>query len=182
VPLRPILIEDRGIFCQYKHYSLIGIHGSHMRLHALMTVCIALRLIQGSPVRADNLDATAAPTAAAAQREESAPKETPEHRAKTEAPSSKSATGTSAGPAPAQATDESQRSAIDPAEDRHLRALGYTREMHNGVPIYCRQEAPLGSRFEQKTCTTTAQHSKSRQNSKEMLEGAQRLQVNPAGH
>jgi hypothetical protein len=155
--------------------------GGQMRLHALVIVCLALSAAGDSAARADNPPAPATP-AAAAQGDAATQKAMPEHGAKTETPSSTSTTDSSAGATPRQETDASRQSAVDPAEDRHLRALGYTREMHNGVPIYCRQEAPLGSRFEQKTCTTAVQHIKTRQNSKDMLEGAQRLQVNPAGH
>jgi hypothetical protein len=179
---KPIGIEGRDIFRDYNSMGHRYPRGVLLRLHALMIVCLAPALAGGSPARADNLPAPEVPAAAAAQRDAPTPKDAPEHQAKTEARSSTSATNASASSAPAQTTDESRQSAVDPAEDRHLRALGYTPEMKKGVQVYCRQEAPLGSRFEQKFCTTAAQHSKSRQNSKDMLEGAQRLQVNPAGH
>jgi hypothetical protein len=38
--------------------------------------------------------------------------------------------------------------------DRELRAQGYTAETHKGVTVYCRGEAPIGTRFEQKHCAT----------------------------
>lgn len=153
-----------------------------MRLHDLMIVCMALTLARGAPVRADNPPVPVLPAAAAAQGNAPAQRDAPVQQPGTEAPSATSATSTSAGAPPAQPADEPRQSTVDSAEDKHLRALGYTPEIHNGVTIYCKKEAPLGSRFEQKTCTTAVQHIKTRQNSKEMLEGAQRLQVNPAGH
>lgn len=39
-------------------------------------------------------------------------------------------------------------------KDREMRSMGYTPETHNGRTVYCRREAPTGSRFEKKYCAS----------------------------
>jgi hypothetical protein len=40
---------------------------------------------------------------------------------------------------------------------RELRARGYKAENRNGTTVWCRTEAPIGSRFESKKCATAAE-------------------------
>jgi hypothetical protein len=65
------------------------------------------------------------------------------------------APGTSVAPSDAAndtaAADSAKR---DAANDKLLRGKGYKPEAHNGRTLYCRKEAPLGSRFENKVCNT----------------------------
>jgi hypothetical protein len=57
---------------------------------------------------------------------------------------------TASGPASADAgASESEK-----IKDREMRSMGYTPETHNGRTVYCRKEAPTGSRFEKKYCAT----------------------------
>jgi hypothetical protein len=39
-------------------------------------------------------------------------------------------------------------------KDREMRSMGYIPETHNGRTVYCRREAPTGSRFEKKYCAS----------------------------
>lgn len=86
---------------------------------------------------------------------------------------------------PAAATAAGTRAA-DPglaAEVKHLMARGYRPETHNGNTVYCHKEAPLGSRFEKKTCTTPELSAKTRENSRDDLTSAQKDNGNPInGH
>jgi hypothetical protein len=43
------------------------------------------------------------------------------------------------------------------AAEKKLIARGYALEIHKDVKYFCRSEAPLGSRFEHKTCQTELQ-------------------------
>ena len=108
------------------------------------------------------------------------PPEQPAH-----GPSSPSATGPAA---PAPAAPQSDRAAttvakpaIDPVEKR-LIAQGYKPEMRNGVKVFCRREAVLGSRLgEEKHCATAEQLKVLQQESHDVMDKIQRTQKNPAG-
>jgi hypothetical protein len=156
-----------------------------MRLVIGLLAGIGLNFGAGSAARAD---APPEPTASATVPAPTAAEHTP---TKIDAPSSAAApsardaappTAATVSATAAAATDASRLSAVELAEDKRLQALGYRPEMRNGTRFYCRREAPLGSRFEHKICTTAQQHSDLRQDSKDLLEGAQRTQLNPTGH
>ena len=79
-------------------------------------------------------------------------------------------------------TGAGHRAALDPIEDKHLRALGYVPEVRSGgVIFYCRRETTLGSRFEEKICMTAAQHTELQQDSRNLTDALQRSQISPAG-
>ena len=113
----------------------------------------------------------------------------PGQEAKDKAPSS-TATVTADGIAPPSqpVADSSAQpgsdhpAAVDLAEDRHLRSMGYKSEMRNGTPVYCRRESPIGSRLDRMVCITAEQSKSVRQNSKDHATDAQQRQLNPVGH
>jgi len=61
---------------------------------------------------------------------------------------------TTAAPAtPATPTEPAKADDLE-AQNKHMRALGYKPEVHNGKTLYCRYEQSLGTHFEKKICST----------------------------
>jgi hypothetical protein len=69
------------------------------------------------------------------------------------------------------ATQPGSAAATRPGEltalEKRLLSQGYKLEMHKDLKYFCRTEAPLGSRFEHKTCQTEAQIQATTQTSKD---------------
>ena len=79
------------------------------------------------------------------------------------------------------AVQASKAQEIDPFE-KHLMAEGYRPEMQGGEKMYCRKDAPLGSRLSgQKTCATAEQWKLREDQTKEGVSKAQHAAVNPKG-
>jgi hypothetical protein len=96
-------------------------------------------------------------------------------------PPAASATTTATPPAPVSSPSHETKAALDPRE-KMLRSKGYRLEMHNGQKMYCRIEEVLGSRVGgKKTCGTVEDLEEREHLSREMAEGAQRMQLNPIG-
>ena|ERR1700761_4707083 len=69
------------------------------------------------------------------------------------------------------------------ADEKRLRSLGYKPEMHNGNKLWCKTESSLGTRLgDTKHCGTAESLAHVTNNSREMTEAAQRVQLNPTGH
>jgi hypothetical protein len=60
------------------------------------------------------------------------------------------------------------------AQDKSLRARGYKPETRGGTTVYCRKEAVLGSRFENKICRSAADLEHNSQAGKDMVQDMQR--------
>ena len=89
-------------------------------------------------------------------------------------------------PAPSPATTPAAPKAatpeLSPAESRLIN-LGYKPQMRNGEKVYCRREAPMGSRISSgQHCGTVAELEATTQVSREGLERSQRNTVNPMPH
>ncbi|MBV8877504.1 MAG: hypothetical protein JO158_07310 [Gammaproteobacteria bacterium] len=71
---------------------------------------------------------------------------------------------------------------LSPAES-HLIDLGYKPQMRNGQKIYCRREAPMGSRISSgQHCGTVAELATTTQEGRQGLERTQRNTVSPMPH
>ena len=71
---------------------------------------------------------------------------------------------------------------LSPAENRLIN-LGYKPQMRNGEKIYCRREAPMGSRISSgQHCGTVAELATVTQEGREGLEKSQRNTVSPMPH
>jgi hypothetical protein len=55
------------------------------------------------------------------------------------------------------------------AQEKHLLARGYKKEMRNGVAMYCRKEIKTGSHFETKQCGTAASMDLAEQQGRELM-------------
>jgi hypothetical protein len=64
---------------------------------------------------------------------------------------------------------------------KQLLAKGYRPKSRGDTVFYCRREAVLGSRFEQKVCKSADQILRDELDSKEWAESAQRNTSSPAG-
>jgi hypothetical protein len=61
------------------------------------------------------------------------------------------------------------------SQDKSLRARGYKPETRGGTTVYCRKEAVLGSRFENKICRSAAELEHNSQAGKDMVQDMQRV-------
>jgi hypothetical protein len=101
--------------------------------------------------------------------------------------SAKSATTGVPAPAPSPATSapaapKGAAPELSAAENRLIN-LGYKPQMRNGEKIYCRREAPMGSRISSgQHCGTVAELATTTQEGREGLERTQRNTVNPMPH
>jgi hypothetical protein len=79
--------------------------------------------------------------------------------------------------APLAATNASPSSLQESAnsQDKSLRARGYKPETRGGTTVYCRKEAVLGSRFENKICRSAADLEHNSQAGKDMVQDMQRV-------
>ena len=71
------------------------------------------------------------------------------------------------------------------AAEKKLISRGYTLEMHKDQKYFCRSEAPLGSRFEHKTCQTESQilaTTQTSQDTTKQLQSPTGSFVNTPGH
>jgi hypothetical protein len=104
----------------------------------------------------------------------------PAPSAKTTAPALPSASS----PASSQpAATKTTAAAALSADEQRLIAKGYKPQMRNGEKIYCRREAPLGSRISDvQHCGTVSQLATATQDGKDYVEKTQRTQLNPAGN
>ena len=64
---------------------------------------------------------------------------------------------------------------------KQILSRGYRPESHNGTTVYCRKEAPVGTRFSTKTCRTSVSILELEQRSKDATTSAQRTNGNPSG-
>jgi len=67
------------------------------------------------------------------------------------------------------------------AQVKNLLAQGFKPQKLGDDIVYCRREAPVGSRFEQKICRTAEQINLQHTDSKEMTEYLQRNGATPSG-
>jgi hypothetical protein len=129
--------------------------------------------VAAEPAPATQPERTAAPAAVvtdSAPSATSAAKELP-------ASSPAAATATNSTPAAKAAAPE-----LSPPENRLIN-LGYKPQMRNGEKVYCRREAPMGSRISSgQHCGTVAELEATTQVSREGLERSQRNTVNPMPH
>jgi hypothetical protein len=106
--------------------------------------------------------------------------------APTSAPATQAATATEAAAAPAAAASSTQSEAAkqaDEAQAKRLHAQGYRPEVHNGVTVYCRKEAQIGTRFETKNCAPGDQIERAAQEAKDGLQTMQKTTSPPGkGH
>jgi len=79
--------------------------------------------------------------------------------------------------------------AIAPADDaqqaRHLTAMGYHAEMHNGTKLWCKAEPSVGSRLASngtKQCSTAQQIEAAAQETQSRLQQSLNQQHNVSGH
>jgi hypothetical protein len=134
-----------------------------IRLMPVIFACVAAQAFAGDP-----------PTPAAVEPAKPA---TPAATADTTAPTN-----------PAPVPDKSHRLVLDDksltqAEVNRLLAQGYKPQRGRGDNVlYCRSEAPLGSRLEKKVCLSADQIKAVQQDSKDITEKLQRNAGNPAGH
>ena len=68
------------------------------------------------------------------------------------------------------------------ADEKALRSQGYKPEMVRGQRLFCRNEAKLGSHFEQKVCGTVEQLKAQAQAARELTENSQRHQTSKSGN
>jgi hypothetical protein len=92
----------------------------------------------------------------------STPQATPESATSTQATAASSAAKPAATSAPARQGAAPQVSLkagdeIAEAQLKQLRSAGYKPEVRHGEVLFCRNEAPLGSRLEKKKCSTAGQ-------------------------
>jgi hypothetical protein len=94
-----------------------------------------------------------------------------------------SATPSAASPAASPpAAAQAAAPELTPAES-HLIDLGYKPQMRNGEKIYCRREAPMGSRISSgQHCGTVAELATTTQEGRQGLERSQRNTVSPMPH
>ena len=64
---------------------------------------------------------------------------------------------------------------------KQILAKGYRPESRNGKTVYCRKETPMGTRFETKTCSTSAAILSTEQLSREQTSQGQRVIGQPSG-
>lgn len=90
---------------------------------------------------------------------------------------SSSPSPSAASKAPLAAANASPSSLQDSAnsQDKSLRARGYKPESRGGTTVYCRKEAVLGSRFENKICRSAAELEHDSQAGKDMVQDMQRV-------
>jgi hypothetical protein len=82
---------------------------------------------------------------------------------------------------PAASAPHETTAAIDPRE-KILRLKGYRLEMRRGEKLYCRSEEVLGSRLAgRRVCGTVDELQQREHLSQEMVESAQRTQLNTTG-
>ncbi|MBV9317904.1 MAG: hypothetical protein JOZ34_10630 [Gammaproteobacteria bacterium] len=97
----------------------------------------------------------------------------------TKDPPTPSATSPAASP---PAATQAAAPELSPAES-HLIDLGYKPQMRNGEKIYCRREAPMGSRISSgQHCGTVAELATTTQEGRQGLERTQRNTVSPMPH
>ena len=89
---------------------------------------------------------------------------------------------TTTGNSPTASVANAAEAVKDVSEEqaKRLRMRGYRPEVRNGVTLFCRKEAPLGSRFESKICGTAANLDKATTDGKDLTQGVQRDRGNPA--
>ena len=148
-----------------------------MRFHILVLAFLAAGRLTltaaADPAPATQPERAAAPAAAVT---DSAPHAT---SAATEVPAPPSASSPAPSPPAAPKVAAAQLSA---AEQR-LVSLGYKPQMRNGEKIYCRREAPMGSRISSgQHCGTVAELASTTQEGREGLERTQRNTVSPMPH
>lgn len=69
------------------------------------------------------------------------------------------------------------------AYEQHLLAQGYKPVTRNGEKVYCKRDAPLGSRISAgEHCGTVAELATATRDGREYLEKTQQGQLNPVGH
>ena len=93
-------------------------------------------------------------------------------------PAATTPAATTPAPTTPQAAPAAAAAAAVDAEEKHLMAQGYRMEMRHGEKVFCHREEVLGSRLEgQKVCATAEQLKLREQQSKELVEKAQRQQT-----
>ena len=151
-----------------------------MRLAVCVLACVAASAM--TPALADpeanapsaTPAASAAPAAPAA-----APAATPAAATTPVAAHPAASTAPAAGEHPAVEIDAAQMDQLE----KHFVSEGYKVEMHNGEKIYCRREAPMGSRISSgQHCGTVAELASTTQEGREGLERTQRNTVSPMPH
>jgi hypothetical protein len=92
---------------------------------------------------------------------------------------------TAAVAAPAAAANSAQTDAAkqaDEAQAKRLHAQGYKPEVHNGVTVYCRKEAQIGTRFETKNCASADEIDRAAQQAKDGLQTMQKSNPGASHH
>jgi hypothetical protein len=77
-------------------------------------------------------------------------------------------------PSPPAAEPEKSTAAASEEQTKRLRAMGYKREVHAGVTVFCRNETPLGSRFDKKVCGNGDEIERNAQAARDSLQNGQR--------
>ncbi len=150
------------------------------RLLPAVCVCVVAQAFAG-PEPADQSTPASQPPAAAA-----APSSIPPASDSTKATTTSSATDASSTSAPQGATVKVGKivlvdKTLTNAQVKELLARGYKPQAAGDRIVYCRREAPLGSRFEQKICQTPEQIGLQRQEGKDTTEFLQRMSGTPTG-
>jgi hypothetical protein len=148
-----------------------------MRFHILALAVLGVGslalAVAAEPAPATQPERAAAPAAVVT---DSAPSAT---SAAKEISASSPASSPATNPAP---TAKAAPPELSPAESRLIN-LGYKPQMRNGEKIYCRREAPMGSRISSgQHCGTVAELATTTQVGREGLERTQRNSVNPMPH
>jgi hypothetical protein len=79
----------------------------------------------------------------------------------------------------ADADAQKAKSGPTDADIKRLRAQGYRPVVQNGVTVYCRKEAQLGTRFETPTCGSAEDIQKLADESKDATNRVQRMNTTP---
>jgi hypothetical protein len=83
-------------------------------------------------------------------------------------------------PSAAAAADaQKAKSGPSDADIKRLHAQGYRPVVHNGVTVYCRKEAQIGTRFESETCGSAEDIQKLADASKEATSHVQQTNTTP---
>lgn len=128
---------------------------------------------QSSPPAAS--DAAAQPAATASDKNAST--SSTEKTASTQTPNATAGASSSGGATKVVLVDKT----MTDAQVKQLLAKGYRPQSRDGEVFYCRREAIVGSRFEQKICKTAEQLMRDELDAKEMAERMQQPMGSPVG-
>jgi hypothetical protein len=157
-----------------------------VRLLFVICICAITPAFAGGPAPtepeqpASQSSAPAAPNAAS-QPATAQPSTTTNAASTTPATSEKTSTTQSPNAATASKVVLVDKTMTD-AQVKQLLAKGYRPQARGGEVFYCRREAVLGSRFEQKICRSAEQLMRDEQDSKDMTERMQQSMGTPPGH